>query len=111
MTKRRTKLEWYVVDADGQDTFTTGLTKKGLKEALEQLAEWTEEYEGSELYKSFDPEDEDQLDMRNGIAPRIELYEQTQYDDGRGWQQEDCYNYQPEDGGMPKKAQRIWDNR
>ena len=110
--KRRTKLEWYVVDADGADTLFAPITKAGLKEALEQLAEWTEEYERSDLYNSFDPEDEDQLEMRNDLAPRIELYEQDQYDDGRGhWEQEDYYHYQPEDGGMPKKAQRLWDNR
>tara|TARA_A100001515_G_C4404963_1_gene155095 strand:+ start:38 stop:373 length:336 start_codon:yes stop_codon:yes gene_type:complete len=111
MTKRRTKLEWYVLDVDGQDTLRTRVTKKGLKEALEQLAEWTEKYERSDLYNSFDPEDEDQLDMRNDLAPRIELYEQNQINDGFAWEQEDYYHYQPEDGGMPKKAQRLWDNR
>ena len=98
--KRRTKLEWYVLDTDGQDTLRTRVTKKGLREALEQLAEWTE------LYNAL-PESE----KMEGIEPRIELYEQDQYYDGFAWEQEDYYHYQPEDGGMPEKAQRLWDNR
>jgi len=109
--KKRTKIQWQVTDTDGQDTLFTRITKKGLKEALEQLAEWTEEYERSDLYKSFDSADEDEAEMRDGLAPRIELYEQDQCNDGFAWEQTGYYYYQPEDGGMPKKAQRLWDNK
>ena len=100
MTKRRTKLQWQVTDTDGQDTLFSRITKKGLVEALEQLAEWTEIYNALPESEKFE-----------GCEPRIELYEQDQINEGFAWEQTGSYYYDPEDGGMPKKAQKIWNNK
>lgn len=111
MAKRRTKLEWQVTSSEetGREVYFFSITKKGLKEALEQLNEFWVEY-AIEIKDGNFESDEDFEDMI-ALGPRIELYEQDQCDDGRGWEQEDCYYYNPEDGGMPKRAQKLWDNQ
>ena len=110
--RRRIKQEWQVTDRDGRATYFTPVTKKGLQEALEMLAIWTEEWEQTEQYKSFDETDEDQLDLRDDMAPRIELYEQYQEFGGFAWEQYCMPTYYcPIDQRLPKKAQRLWDNK
>tara|TARA_R100000654_G_scaffold18151_1_gene37980 strand:+ start:62 stop:400 length:339 start_codon:yes stop_codon:yes gene_type:complete len=112
MTKRRTKLEWQVTSSEetGREVYFFSITKKGLKEALEQLNEFWIEY--SEIIRGGNFESDEDFDAMISAGPRIELYEQDQIKDDFGhWGQTfSCY-YSPEYGGMPKKAQRIWDNR
>ena len=108
MSKIKTTLDWQVTDTDGADIHHTDLTKQGLQEALELLAEWTEEYEQSELYHSFDVNNEEELEERNDLAPRIELYEQDLDED---LNQVDFRYYCPNTEALPRIAQRIWNNR
>jgi len=111
MTKRRIKLEWQVTSSEetGREVYFFSITKKGLKEALEQLNEFWAEY--SEIIKSGNFESDEDFEDMIAAGPRIELYEQDQVADEFGWEQEDSHYYDPEDGGMPKRAQNLWDNR
>ena len=111
MTKRRTKLEWQVTSSEetGREVYFFSITKKGLKEALEQLNEFWIEY--SEIIRGGNFESDEDFDAMIEAGPRIELYEQDQVADEFGWEQTGSYHYDPEDGGMPKRAQKLWDNQ
>ena len=110
MAKRRTKLEWQVTSSEERrEVYFFSVTKKGLASALEQLNEFWTEY--SEIIRGGNFESDEDFEDMIVAGPRIELYEQDQEDSGFEWVQTDCYYYNPEDGGMPKRAQKLWDNQ
>ena len=111
MTKRRTKREWQATSCEetGREVYFFSITKKGIKEALEQLNEFWAVY--TELIKDGSFESDEDFDAMISAGPRIELYEQDQINDGFYWAQADSQYYDPEEGGMPDKAQKIWNNR